>query len=372
MTTPADRVLFTWPDRVFSYECRGCAACCKGLGIGLDAAGGQLEPLAASYPQLIPFLRRRGDAMTAFNPRDRCWFLADDGLCRVETELGRAAKPASCRLFPFNRVFRMGSWTVVDYNSVICPLRADRAPTAASHAELLAEIDGVADPAIVGTPLPASEPEIEGRELVERERRIAEACFAAAPTGDLDAVWAAQGGGTSIDEAFASVAGTPWREPERATLEAALWLTPSMRFNELFGPRQYAPRTSMVAVLPRMWLAWIGFAAIGAELARRSLTLQELTTIWSEQASLSYLVARWADPPVVKPGPIDLPSPGADPRGLVRAFAQDCIDNRRLRRPLSALLGPRLADLSRVDRVTLLKLAEPVLRAAYISPSTKR
>lgn len=366
--TDAARVLFTWPDRVFSYECRGCGACCKGLGIGLDAAGGQLEPLTAAYPQLIPFLRRRGDAVTAFNPRDRCWFLADDGLCRVETDLGRAAKPASCRLFPFNRVFRIGSWTVVDYNSVICPLRADRAPTAASHADVLAEIDGITDPAIVGTKLPASAPEIEGRELVERERQIAEACFAAAPTGDLDAAWLAQGGGPSIDEAFAAIAGTPWHEPERATLEAALWLTPSMRFNELYGPRQYSPRPAMVTVLPRMWLAWLGFAAIGAELARRPLGLQELTTIWTEQASLCFLAARWADPPVVKPGAVELPASAADPDGVVRKFAQDCIDNRRLRRPLASLLGPRIADLPRVERITLLKLAEPVLRVAFVKP----
>jgi Fe-S-cluster containining protein len=364
--TAFDRVLFTWPDRVFSYACRGCGACCKGLGIGLDAAGGQLEPLTTAYPQLIPFLRRRGDALTAFNPRDRCWFLADDGLCRVETELGRAAKPASCRLFPFNRVFRLGSWTVVDYNSVICPLRADRAATATSYAEVLAEIDGIADPAIVSTPLPASMPEIEGRELVERERRIAEACFAAAPGGDLDAAWLAQGGGPSIDEAFAAIAGTPWREPERATLEAALWLTPSMRFNELYGPRQYSPRPAMVAVLPRMWLAWIGFAAIGAELARRPLGLQELTTIWSETAALCFLAARWSDPPIVKPGAVELPATTADPRGVIHEFAQDCVDNRRLKKPLSALLGPRLAELSRVERITLLKLAEPVLRVAYV------
>jgi Fe-S-cluster containining protein len=361
-----ERVYFTWPDRVFSYECRGCGACCKGLGIGLDAVGGQTEALTAAYPQLIPFLRRRGDAVTAFNPRDRCWFLADDGLCRVETDLGRAAKPASCRLFPFNRVFRIGGFVIVDYNSVICPLRADRAPTAACHAEVLAEMEGIADPAIVSTNLPAQMPEIEGRELVERERPIAEACFAAAASGDLDAAWTAQGGGPSIDEAFAAIAGTPWREPEGATLEAALWLTPSMRFNELFGPRQYSPRAQMVQVLPRWWLAWLGFAAIGAELARRPLGLQELTTIWTETASLCFLVARWADPPVVKPGTVELPATSADPGGIVRQFAQDCVDNRRLKKPLSALLGPRIADLSRVERVTLLKLAEPVLRAAYV------
>jgi len=361
----AERVYFTWPDGRFSYECRGCGACCKGLGIGLDAAGGQLEPLVAAYPQVIPFLRRRGDALTAFNPRDRCWFLDDAGLCRVETELGRAAKPASCRLFPFNRVFRLGDFIIVDYNSVICPLRAEPGTGAARHADVLAEIHGITDRAIVGTSLPASDPEREGEELVEREQRIAAACFAAAPAGDLDAVWAAQGGGLSIDEAFAAIAGTPWREPEGATLEAALWLTPSMRFNELYGPRQYAPRAAMIPVLPRMWLAWLGFVALGAELGRRSLGLQELTTIWSEQAPLMYVAARWADPPVVKPGAVELPPTAADRGGAVRRLAQACVDNRRLRRPLSTVFGPILAELGPAERITVLKLAEPVLRSAF-------
>jgi len=130
-------VYFTWPDRRFRYQCRGCGACCKGHGIGIDVAGGQLVQLLARRPALAAFLRRRGDAITAFNPRDRCWFLADDGLCRIEVDDGRAAKPASCRLFPFNRIFRLGPYTIVDYNSVICPLHvADDALAAALETRL--------------------------------------------------------------------------------------------------------------------------------------------------------------------------------------------------------------------------------------------
>ena len=142
---------FTWPDRGLRYDCRGCGACCKGLGIGLDAIGGQLVALVARRPELAAFVRKRGDAVTAFNPRDRCWFLADDGLCRVEVEDGRAAKPASCRLFPFNRVFRAGSYTIVDFNSVICPLQLAPDRDGAAHADVLAEIATIQDPAIIGT-----------------------------------------------------------------------------------------------------------------------------------------------------------------------------------------------------------------------------
>jgi Fe-S-cluster containining protein len=366
-------VYFTWPDRVLSYDCRGCAACCKGLGIGIDVAGGQLVQLIARRPQLAAFVRRRGDAVTAFNPRDRCWFLADDGLCRIEVEDGRAAKPASCRLFPFNRVFRLGSYTVVDYNSVICPLRVDVGGGASvSHADVLAEIAAIADPAIVGTPLPfaAGAAETDGRALVDRERAIAAACFTTAATGDVDAAWRAQisddrrdAVGAGVDAGFAAITGTPWQPPPGATLGAALWLTPSLRFNELYGPRPYPSRDAAVALVPALWRAWLGFARLGAELAGRDLGLQELTTLWSEQVGLATIAARWHEPPVIRPGPIELPS--NDPGGRVRAIGQACVDNRKSRRPLGDVIGPLIAPLDPVDRVLALKLAEPVLRAAF-------
>jgi Fe-S-cluster containining protein len=361
-----ERVYFTWPDRRFRYDCRGCGACCKGHGIGLDVAGGQLVQLIARRPELVPFLRRRGDAITAFNPRDRCWFLAGDGLCRIEVEDGRDAKPASCRLFPFNRVFRIGGYTVVDYNSVICPLYVGDGGI--THAEVHAEIESIRDPSVVGTVLPARDAEAEGSALVAAERAIAAAAFAAADRADLAMAWGAQADVAALDAeraaadaAFQAIVGAPWREPSAATLAAALWLTPSLRFNELYGPRQYAPRSAMPPVLARMWLAWLGFAALGEALADRALGLQELTTLWSEQAPLMHAVARWTEAPALKPGPIELP--GVDPGGLVRALGQAFVDNRKAKQPLGKLVGVLGADP--IARVTALKSAEAMLRAGF-------
>jgi hypothetical protein len=110
--------------------------------------------------------------------------------------------------------------------------------------------------------------------------------------------WAAQADEAALDrecdharEAFTAVVGASWSAPSPATVANACWLTPSLRFNELFGPRQYAPRSAMSPVLARMWLAWLGFAALGEQLAARPLGLQELTTLWSEQAPLMHVVA---------------------------------------------------------------------------------
>jgi Fe-S-cluster containining protein len=395
-----ERVYFTWPDRRLRYECRGCGACCKGHGIGLDVAGGQLVQLVARRPEIVPFLRRRGEAITAFNPRDRCWFLDDGGLCRIELEDGRDAKPASCRLFPFNRVFRLGGYTIVDYNSVICPV--DAGEDGIAHADVLAEIEAIADASIVGTLLPARDAEAEGRAFVETERAVAAAAFTAAAeveavaaaaamhaagegtaavgggagadavdralSAALAAAWAAQADGNALaaeqasgDAAMRAIAGAPWRLPSGPTLAAALWLTPSMRFNELYGPRQYAPRSAMSPVLARMWLAWLGFAALGESLAGRALGLQELTTLWTEQAPLMHAVARWTEAPALKPGPVDLP--GIDPGGLVRGLGQAFVDNRKAKRTLADLVE-RL-DPDRAARVAALKSADALLRAGF-------
>ena len=346
---------FTWPDRRFRYECRGCGACCKGHGIGIDAAGGQLVQLVTKRPELAAFVRRRGDAVTAFNPRDRCWFLADDGMCRIEVEDGRAAKPASCRLFPFNRVFHVGATMVVDYNSVICPL-AVVDDNGVSHAEVLAEIDTIKDPAIVGTSLPGDDASIA------RERSIADVIFAHAL--DLDAAWTAQETGPQpislLESAFAAL-GLAWRLPSATTLASALMLTPSMRFNELYGPRQYASRDAMPPLLARMWLAWLGFAGLGEMLAQRPLGLQELTTLWSEQAPLMHLIARWDARPALKAGRLELPS--VDPGNLVRTLAQQCIDNKG-RRTLGDIIAAAFASAEPAARVAALRLADPIVRAA--------
>lgn len=350
-----ERTLFTFPDRVLGYTCRGCGACCKGHGIGLDAAGGEAAHLVAAYPPLVAFLRRRGEAITAFNPRDRCWFLDDELLCRVEREHGRARKPASCRLFPFNRIYRIGSWAVIDYNSVLCPLVIG-GPAPVARADVLAEIATVSDPAVVGTRLPGSEE--EGRRLVERERAIAAACFAAAPAADLAAAWPAQAAGPrpDLDDCFAALIGRPWSAPDRTTLERCLWLTPSLRFNELYGPRRYAGREALAGALPAMWLGWLGFAALGAELAARPLGLQELTTIWSEQAPLMYLAARWQEVPQVRGGALELPGEVHRLAAAVRAPGGA---------PLGARVQPVLAGLPVAERAPLIKLAEPLLRAAF-------
>jgi Fe-S-cluster containining protein len=362
-----NRIYFTWPDGRFTYDCSGCGECCKGHGIGLDAAGGQVDDLVRLYPGLTPFLRKRGATWTAFNPRGQCWFLTGEGLCRVERDHGRDVKPASCRLFPFNRIFRMGAWMIVDYNSVICPLQVVAADDARgiAHASVVDDIAATRDPAIVGTELEDE----DGQRFVTRERGIARACFAAADSAspDLAAAWSAQAregvfepARSRMARALESLCGLRPAVPAGATARAALWLTPSMRFNELFGPRDYAPRAELAQIFADMWLAWMHFVAQGAELAGRDLGLREATSIWSEQMPLCYLAARWGQAPTVEVGGFVLPGDD-DIHDVVRGFIQAAMENRARRRPLSELLEPLLAPLSAAERVVASRMLAPLL-----------
>lgn len=360
-----DDLYFTWPDRGLAYDCRGCGACCKGLGIGVDASGGQLRELLHRYPPLIPFVRKRGSAWTIFNPRGRCWFLDDAGLCAVERDHGREAKPASCRLFPFNRVFVLGRHTIVDYNSVVCPLTRVAAD-GVTHADIAREIGTIDDPAVVGTRLPLDADDPDGDTFVARERAVAEACFGATTTGAWDACWQPSAATVphidafrAIERALATLTGMPGFVPIGDTLANALVLTPSLRFNELYGPRQYASRSEMIRVLPHMWMAWLAFAGHGANLAGRDLGLQELTTLWGEMALVSYVLARWRERPRLAPGPVQLPT-GADPDGVVRRFGEACVRNKK--RLLGDIWMHSVGDRAAEETIALLKLAEPLLK----------
>jgi hypothetical protein len=112
---------FAFADGAIGYDCVVCGSrCCKGLGFALGTA--ELVPLLTRAPRLAPFLQMMRGAVHVFDLEDGCWELADDGRCGIELEHGRAAKPSTCRLFPVNRLMRVGSELIVDLQLTHCPL----------------------------------------------------------------------------------------------------------------------------------------------------------------------------------------------------------------------------------------------------------
>lgn len=375
-------IYFTWPDDCYSYECRGCGACCKGLGIGVDSVAGELEVLLEHYPGATPFVRKRGATWTVFNPRGRCWFLDPEGMCRVELEHGREAKPASCRLFPFNRVFRLGEHLIVDYNAIICPLRAlpDSVPEdevgmsgRVRHADVLADIEAVRDPAVVGVDLPG---DVDADRFITREQAIAEVAFGKHDSVEAleQALGAAQWSDPDIsracaqrDQALEALLGSVPPLPGADTARMAAMATPSLRFNEFFGRRRYA-QPWLEEDLGVMWLTWLRLLARGEEAAGRSLTLQEVTSVWGEVMPLLFVVGRWSARPVIEAGSLELDAVG-EIREQILGFANACVGNRRSRKPLSVLLGPLMrGDV--FERIARARALEPLFSRMRFVAST--
>lgn len=134
---------FTFLDKTLKYDCPTCGSfCCKGNGVALDAKEvaqfARIEPRMASL--IYPINARFAHITDA---TDGCWMLRPDGLCSIETDIAYSAKPHTCRLFPFNRIFQVGDVRVVDFNSKICPLQdsAD-ARNGQGWEELQKQIDG--------------------------------------------------------------------------------------------------------------------------------------------------------------------------------------------------------------------------------------
>lgn len=90
------------------WDCHGCGKCCRGHAVVLEPE--DLDRLRQqnweSHPDLhgVAITSRDGwlgPRILNQRPDGRCIFLLDSGLCRIHAELGEAAKPWACRMFPF-------------------------------------------------------------------------------------------------------------------------------------------------------------------------------------------------------------------------------------------------------------------------------
>lgn len=117
------KLFFAFPDQVYDYACSDCTAlCCKGGSFGGNMDR-EMGPLLEKYPALASFTTEcRGKMSRFITPKGGCFFLSQNGGCGIEQELGKAAKPVDCSLFPFNVFRRLGD-TVIVTPHFFCPLR---------------------------------------------------------------------------------------------------------------------------------------------------------------------------------------------------------------------------------------------------------
>jgi hypothetical protein len=138
-------ILFPFLSGILRYDCATCdAPCCKGASLGI---GRSLELVNIQHAQprapLFAVPTFHGSRLLALaSPAERCWFLGRKNRCRLERVLGRDAKPAGCRLFPFVRIRSAGEHVVVlpDFS---CPVFVAERPSSTgttSHDELALEM----------------------------------------------------------------------------------------------------------------------------------------------------------------------------------------------------------------------------------------
>jgi len=92
------------------YDCSGCGECCRGY-LAINVTPAERERIEAqgwgSAPALQDqplFTKRGGTYYLAHRADGCCVFLDEDNRCRIHAKFGEAAKPLTCRLYPFGFV----------------------------------------------------------------------------------------------------------------------------------------------------------------------------------------------------------------------------------------------------------------------------
>ncbi|MSP63684.1 MAG: YkgJ family cysteine cluster protein [Myxococcales bacterium] len=287
---------FTFPDGALSYDCATCRQrCCRGKGFSFSAD--ELVPLLRRAPSLAPHLQLGGGGtFRAVDLTERCWFLEESGLCELETKHGRDAKPSTCRLFPFNRVFRVGDVRVVDVNSLLCPVAAAAPGQGASHAALREEIASLEGSAVLD--VPAWQPAELPADWLAKEQQIAAATVAHAADPSALAAAAGDPGTDALHAAWArtyGIAPDDLRPLEAAVAPRVALLYPSLRWNALFHKGAPAWPHS-VARLPRRLRALTFLAALAARSLGAAPSLRGITELLRAQASVLAVLERFDAP----------------------------------------------------------------------------
>ncbi|MCH5377380.1 MAG: YkgJ family cysteine cluster protein, partial [Planctomycetes bacterium] len=122
------------------WDCHGCGHCCRGTTIPLDQS--DIQRLDAQQWQRDPDFRGirtvvrssllGGRRVLAKRADGSCVFLTADGRCRIHQRYGADAKPAVCRMFPFQLV-PLGQFAYITPRRSCPSAAADRGRPVAEH-----------------------------------------------------------------------------------------------------------------------------------------------------------------------------------------------------------------------------------------------
>jgi Fe-S-cluster containining protein len=323
-----ENVYFAFASGRLGHDCQECRAqCCRGYGYNIRGAlevAAQLE----RRPAIGFFLQPTSDACYAartFPPA--CFFLDDSNRCAIHKELGYAAKPETCRLFPFSDLRLVSGHLIVAAQATLCPLDVlpvGRESEQSAHERLLTElaaqeltgtvrlghatVEGVAELLQLETELrSASERHLDDRDYGP----FAVEQLAAAARHGFRSEWGANLPADDFVALLLRVLGAEEtvrpgldRDVSRVLVGATAGIRSQLLFGDGRGPA--APVTSMDRI-PRLLLAlhvllWLVRAA-----GMRTVSYQTVNRVFSEYRRLLGLLAYvdcemvWSDSAEVDP-----------------------------------------------------------------------
>jgi hypothetical protein len=315
---PALKVFFAFGSGRLDYDCVSCGAqCCRGHGYAL----GREEEVSAqltSQPALGLFFEEPLDGppgrIVVRNCEPSCFFLNGAGRCRIHLMHGFAAKPETCRLFPFNNLLLAGEHLVVAPHLSLCPLKVV-SPSARSdlsdHGILLAQMsshgihgrisEAESDPAHIELTVRTERRLIDLSELYMSDgtyTRFAAAQLLTARTGDPSAA-TAQAGDVEAEirqyrAQVCEVLGVPLPPAEDFGL-AALFaaLTPVVRSQFAFGWAGQAREGLILRSeqLPRLLIVLHLFASFAKQAGMEAITFQTVMQLLRRNKDLMVLLA---------------------------------------------------------------------------------
>lgn len=286
---------FTFSDGSLGYDCAACGQrCCRGKTFALDSD--ELIPLLSLRPRLARHLRLGGGGtLVAQNVTDRCWFLSNEtGYCDIEVEAGRDRKPSTCRLFPFNHVYRVGDVRVVDFNSTLCPI----GPRAGgvTYAEIVKDLDQVGASPLVDSPkaappgLPADWWQREEAAQAVYRAHAADAIAAAVALGDDNAAERLP----QYCDVFA-LDRARYDALAPAVAQQIALVAGSLRFAQLFDTTGSSYAAEYTA-LPARLFALTVLGVLAADLLGETPSLRALTELWHGQRATLDVLCAWDRP----------------------------------------------------------------------------
>jgi hypothetical protein len=324
LSVDSDHVYFAFPTGAFSYDCVSCGSqCCRGHGYAINGKR-ELQPQLETHSEVRFFLDPCDALATHYHVQNLapgCFFLASDGRCSIQTQHGFAAKPGTCRFFPFNGLSRVGRYLVVVPHSQLCPLQVVSPGSSAlsSHEELLQVLSasGVDDHVREVRPIALGDEALITleRDIVRLSEDLSSADdyaeFAAAQSeataraigstrrnADMESVSALQRIRRTIDDVLGT--GTTTAD-DPAIVRLLIAMTPSLRSHIVF--RNPGDQVSLIDLhtLPTLLVALHSLTQLASRAGMGTVSYQTVMRVFTQSRSLLLMLSQLSSVLMWKP-----------------------------------------------------------------------